>query len=83
METIKKIIATAVIYIIRIYQLILSPMLPSSCRHIPTCSEYAITALKTHGLIHGTLMSARRIFNCRPGGTHGYDPVKPKEEKNE
>ena len=51
-----------------------------SCRHYPTCSEYSIESIKTHGLIRGVYLALKRILRCRPGGTHGFDPV-PKREK--
>ncbi len=66
---------------IRIYQFAISPLLPTSCRHIPTCSQYAIEALKTHGLLKGTWLAAGRILRCHPWGTHGFDPVPPKPYK--
>ena len=51
-----------------------------SCRHYPTCSEYSIESIKTHGVIRGVYLALKRISRCRPGGTHGFDPV-PKREK--
>jgi putative membrane protein insertion efficiency factor len=63
---------------IRIYQYTISPLLPTSCRHVPTCSQYAIEALRVHGLIRGTYLAARRILRCHPWGTHGFDPVPEK-----
>ncbi len=63
---------------IRIYQYTISPLLPTSCRHVPTCSQYAIEALKVHGIFIGTYLSVSRILRCHPWGTHGYDPVPPK-----
>ena len=66
---------------IRIYQYLISPLLPTSCRHIPTCSQYAIEALKTHGLVKGTWLAGSRILRCHPWGTHGLDPVPPKPYK--
>jgi putative membrane protein insertion efficiency factor len=63
---------------IRIYQYTISPLLPTSCRHVPTCSHYAIEALKLHGLFRGTYLATRRILRCHPWGTHGYDPVPPR-----
>ena len=63
---------------IRFYQIAISPLLPTSCRHIPTCSQYAIEALRTHGMIRGTYLAAHRILRCHPWGTHGFDPVPPK-----
>lgn len=63
---------------IRAYQVLISPLLVGGgCRHFPTCSEYAIEALRVHGLLHGGMMALRRLVRCRPGGTVGYDPVAP------
>ena len=58
-----------------VYRYSVSPLLRSSCRHVPTCSQYMLDALKIHGPFTGLLMGAERILRCRPGGTHGYDPV--------
>ena len=59
-------------------------MLQSNCRHIPTCSEYTLEALKEHGLLRGVYYSGKRLISCRPGGGHGYDPVpKPESKKYE
>jgi putative membrane protein insertion efficiency factor len=63
---------------IKIYQYTISPILPTSCRHVPTCSQYAIEALKVHGIFRGTYLAGHRILRCHPWGTHGYDPVPPK-----
>lgn len=63
---------------IRIYQYTISPLLPTSCRHVPTCSQYSIEALRIHGLVRGTWLAAGRILRCHPWGTHGFDPVPPK-----
>ena len=52
------------------------------CRHIPTCSNYAIEAIERFGTFRGTIISIKRILRCRPHGTSGYDPV-IKEDKNE
>ncbi len=62
---------------IRFYQLAISPYLPSSCRHVPTCSNYSIEALRVHGLFVGLYLAFRRIIRCHPWGTEGYDPVPP------
>jgi putative membrane protein insertion efficiency factor len=48
---------------------------PSPCRHIPSCSSYAIEAIETHGAARGSWLALRRLGRCRPGGTWGYDPV--------
>ncbi len=66
---------------IRFYQLFISPLFPSSCRHTPTCSQYAIEAIKTHGVFRGFWLALKRITRCNPWGTYGYDPVPPKNFK--
>ncbi|MFY7792811.1 MAG: membrane protein insertion efficiency factor YidD [Chitinophagaceae bacterium] len=60
---------------IRVYQWVISPMLPPKCRYTPTCSAYAITALRRHGPIRGTWLAVRRISRCHPWGGSGFDPV--------
>lgn len=64
-----------------IYKYGISPYTPASCRHVPTCSEYAVQAIKIHGPFRGFVLTAKRISRCHPWGTHGYDPVPPKKEK--
>ncbi len=63
---------------IRIYQWLISPALPKTCRYVPTCSEYALEALRVHGPLKGLVMGTRRILSCHPWGGHGYDPVPPR-----
>lgn len=60
---------------IRFYQLAISPMLPASCRYVPTCSQYAIEALQKHGAVKGSWLAIKRICRCHPWGGSGYDPV--------
>ena len=69
--------AHGVILLIRGYQLTLSPWVGRSCRFAPTCSQYAIEALRVHGLLRGLGLAAWRIFRCSPLGRSGYDPVPP------
>ena len=57
------------------YRLLISPWLPPSCRYQPTCSQYALEALKLHGPFKGGYLTARRLLRCHPFGSHGYDPV--------
>ena len=76
-----KIIIFPFVLFIRVYQLIISPMLGSNCRFIPTCSEYAMESLKEYGLIKGFFLSIKRIGKCHPWGSHGYDPIPNKMEK--
>jgi putative membrane protein insertion efficiency factor len=64
--------------IIRIYQCVISPLFPRCCRYTPSCSRYAIDAIKTHGLVRGGVLSAWRIVRCNPFLQGGYDPVPPK-----
>ena len=58
-----------------LYQRLLSPMLPSSCRFTPTCSEYTKQAIIKHGIIKGAFLGIKRISKCHPWGKSGYDPV--------
>jgi uncharacterized protein len=61
--------------LIRGYQLGISPWLPSSCRYLPTCSDYALEAVVRHGPMTGGWLALRRILRCHPLGGSGYDPV--------
>ena len=61
--------------LVRCYQYIVSPMLPPSCRHLPTCSAYAVEAISRHGALRGGVMSLDRLLRCHPWGTSGFDPV--------
>jgi putative membrane protein insertion efficiency factor len=63
---------------IKIYQWIISPALPKTCRYYPSCSEYAIEALKVHGPLKGLILGTKRILSCHPWGGHGHDPVPPR-----
>jgi putative membrane protein insertion efficiency factor len=60
---------------VHFYRYFISPLLGQSCRHVPSCSQYALDALKKYGPARGSFMAANRLMRCRPGGTHGYDPV--------
>lgn len=63
---------------IRIYQWVISPALPKTCRYQPSCSEYALESLRVHGPVIGLLLGTKRILSCHPWGGHGYDPVPPR-----
>ena len=58
-----------------IYQKMISPFTAQACRYTPTCSAYAVEAIKKHGPFKGFYLSLKRILSCHPWGGHGYDPV--------
>jgi len=78
----KKILITPFVWLIKGYQYAVSPWFPKSCRFQPTCSNYALEALKVHGLWKGSGLAVRRILRCHPWGGSGYDPVPPKTGKH-
>jgi len=63
------------IAMIRYYQRTISPSLGASCRYLPTCSQYAVEAIETHGAFKGSLLAVWRILRCNPFSRGGYDPV--------
>ncbi|MDR2353674.1 MAG: membrane protein insertion efficiency factor YidD [Deltaproteobacteria bacterium] len=66
---------------IRLYQRFISPLLPPACRFQPTCSAYALEALRVHGFWKGSYLAMRRLMRCHPFHPGGYDPVPPVKEK--
>jgi len=60
---------------IRLYQLLISPLIGPRCRFSPTCSQYAIEAIQKHGIIRGFWLACKRIIKCHPAHDGGYDPV--------
>lgn len=68
-------ITRALIAPIRGYQRYISPLTPPACRFTPTCSRYAVEALRKHGALKGSWLAVRRILRCHPWGGSGYDPV--------
>jgi len=75
----KKIIIAPFLFLIKVYQTLISPLLPSTCRYQPTCSYYTKDALLKHGLLKGGKLAIKRIFSCHPWGGSGFDPVPEKE----
>jgi uncharacterized protein len=67
---------------VRVYQWTLRPMIGANCRFFPSCSEYAVEALRAHGAARGGMMAAGRILRCNPWCDGGYDPVPPGDETN-
>ena len=78
-----KLISLTLIFFIKIYKYLISPLLGQNCRFLPTCSEYAEESLKTHGLIKGLCLTFKRISKCHPikllGGSSGLDFVPKKK----
>lgn len=70
-----KVLAYPLLLLIKIYQIFLSPLFPSSCRFTPTCSHYTYEALKKHGIFKGGWLGIKRISKCHPWGGSGHDPV--------
>ncbi len=70
-----KIVTYFLVGLIRAYHYLISPILPASCRYLPSCSRYAGEALLRHGILRGGLLAITRILRCHPWGGDGYDPV--------
>ena len=74
-NTTKKVLIFPAVVLIKFYQVCISPFTPPSCRFTPTCSQYAIEALRKHGPLRGLWLAMRRLLRCHPWGGSGYDPV--------
>ncbi|MDP2277735.1 MAG: membrane protein insertion efficiency factor YidD [Nitrospirota bacterium] len=61
---------------IKLYKYAISPLLPNSCRFVPTCSEYSAEAIERYGAVKGSYLSLKRILRCHPFHNGGYDPVR-------
>ncbi|MBR5105224.1 MAG: membrane protein insertion efficiency factor YidD [Alistipes sp.] len=75
LSSVRRVVALPFIGLIRFYQKFISPLKPPSCRFTPTCSQYAIEAIRKYGPIKGCWLAAKRIGRCHPWGGSGYDPV--------
>jgi uncharacterized protein len=75
------VISTALIALIRAYQFAISPLLGQRCRYYPSCSAYAIGALREHGAIRGLGLASWRLLRCNPFSNGGYDPVPPRHKE--
>lgn len=71
----KKVLSYILLLPIYFYKYSISPLFPPGCRYTPTCSQYAIEAIKKHGPLKGFWLALKRILRCHPWGGHGYDPV--------
>ena len=74
-KTVRNVIEFVVLLPVYFYRYAISPLTPPSCRYTPTCSAYAIEAVKKHGVLKGGWLAAKRILSCNPLGGSGYDPV--------
>lgn len=72
-----RLVTTPLVMLIRLYQMTLGPFMSGQCRFHPTCSNYALEALQTHGPFRGVCLTARRLARCHPFHPGGYDPVPP------
>lgn len=75
LKFLSKALSTLMLLPIFFYRAVISPLTPPSCRYTPTCSKYAIEAIRKHGPIKGFLLAIKRISRCHPWGGSGYDPV--------
>jgi putative membrane protein insertion efficiency factor len=69
------VVVDLLVLLVRVYQRLISPLFPASCRYVPSCSEYAAQALRRHGMVRGLWLAARRIVRCHPWAEGGDDPV--------
>ena len=74
-HSLKKIFVFPLVIIIKLYQFVISPLTPPSCRYSPTCSQYSLEALKKYGIIKGVSLTFKRLIKCHPWGGSGYDPI--------
>ncbi|MFO7181710.1 MAG: membrane protein insertion efficiency factor YidD [Pseudomonadota bacterium] len=75
------IVAQLLLLVIRVYQLLISPLLGPSCRFHPSCSRYTAECVRLHGALRGSYLGARRLLRCHPFHPGGYDPPPPRREK--
>jgi putative membrane protein insertion efficiency factor len=73
---------TVLRFLLRFYQLVISPMMTPSCRFYPSCSNYALEALQVHGAGKGSWLAVKRVCRCHPWHEGGLDPVPPAEGKS-
>ena len=78
----RPIITKILLGLIKLYQTLISPLTPSTCRFQPTCSHYAKEAIDIYGARRGSILALKRLLKCHPWGKSGYDPVPPKNNKN-
>jgi hypothetical protein len=75
MNMMRKILSLPFLFVIKLYQIVISPLFPPSCRFYPTCSSYSYQAISKYGPFRGGLLSLKRILRCHPRNPGGFDPV--------
>jgi putative membrane protein insertion efficiency factor len=80
MSFLRNLVQLPFLFLIKVYQYIISPIWPASCRFEPTCSHYAAEAIQKRGIFIGTYLAIKRIARCHPWGGQGYDPVPDKKK---
>ena len=83
LKALGQLLAWPLLALVGLYRYTISPFLGNNCRYQPTCSEYAIEALREHGAFRGTWLAAKRIAKCHPWGGSGYDPVPGSKEDDD
>lgn len=71
----RSLLIAPLVLLVRVYQVAISPYFPSACRFTPTCSQYALDALRKYGLFKGLYLTIWRLLRCNPWGGHGHDPA--------
>ena len=77
LPTLSTVVATPALWLIKAYQLVISPMRPPTCRFYPSCSAYAVTAIRRFGIVRGSWLTVRRLMHCHPWNPGGVDHVPP------
>jgi putative membrane protein insertion efficiency factor len=72
-----KLVSALLIGLVRLYQMVLRPIMPPACRFFPSCSDYALEAVRAHGPARGAVLAVRRLCKCHPFHEGGFDPVPP------
>ena len=76
--SVKMVVKATLVGLLRGYRLVISPLFPPCCRYYPTCSAYALQAIRMHGPVRGGWLALKRLSKCHPWGPGGYDPVPPR-----
>ena len=74
-RVLRTVLSFPLLVLIRLYQVLISPLFPPSCRYVPTCSAYAYEAIRKHGPFKGLFLAAKRVLKCHPLHPGGFDPV--------